>query len=429
MSVNRFVTAAALVAVLVAGLGFLLYSAPLSAANGLGENPASTQKLAPPQQNPTLAPQTLPDFGELPAIDLGSLNSPNTPTPTPEAAPEGVTNPILDITYDECDPIQDEFILIECKNGALNFTRQDAQGTRWIYYRPVLGDAVIEVNARLPNADKNARYGVIFRMDETGSNYYVLGVTNRGEYGLFRFAEDHYETLIPYTESLFVGNASFPSQIRIVNQGDVIAFSIGGQWIDSIRDPNLSSGQIALFFEPDEPGQTVLFDNLKVSEILSPLEVPAPRVPQPQPEPTEEIDDSVFNFPTDTPPVQPTLAPQPTQTPFIIIVTATPLPPTVAPTRAPTRRPTVAADTCDATPNEAFFYIANNYPGTVMRFTIGGGEWGTHDYDVPGDDQWYRIRMPPGKYTYTAHIAGVGKASGERTQYNAGQCYSVRFSP
>lgn len=425
MSFNRFLMGAGLVAVLLAVMGFLMYTPPLSAANGTGENSITTLKLAPPQQNPTLSPKTTPDFGDLPPIDLGALNADETPVPTAEPS-TGETNLVLDITYDECKPIEDDNILIECKNGQLNFTRKDTGGTRWIYYRPILTDAVIELTARLPNADKNARYGVMFRMDEGSNNYYILGVTNQGKYGLFRFAGDHYETLIPYTDSPFVGNASFPSQIRIVNQGDVIAFQIGGQWIDSIRDPNLTSGQIALFFEPDEPNQTVLFDDLKVSEILSPLQVPSPRVLEsaPTPEPTSGIEIPVFDFPTATP-----AAAQPTQTPFIIVVTATPLPPTAAPTRAPTRRPTEAANTCDAPAHEAFFYIANNYKGTLMRFTIGGGEWGTHDYDVPGDDQWYRIRMPPGKYTYTAHIAGVGKASGERTLYSGGQCYSVRFSP
>ena len=64
-----------------------------------------------------------------------------------------------------------------------------------------------------------------------------------------------------------------------------------------------------------------------------------------------------------------------------------------------------------------------------MRFTIGGGEWGTHDYDVPGDGKYYIIRMPPGTYTYSASIAGVGTAHGEKKAYAAGQCYQLRFSP
>ncbi len=439
MNFRRMMLVLGTVGLVVAGLAFLVTAAPTAASNGTGVNDASTAKLAPPQQNPTLRPQMTAVFGDIPPIDIGALNSDNTATPTP-AASEGEVNPVLDFTYDECDPLEDDYIRVECINGQLNFTRKETAGTRYLYYRPVFTDAVIELTTRLPNASKNARYGVIFRMDETGENYYLLGVTNEGQYGLFRYATDHYETIIPYTDSFSVGNASFPSKIRIVNQGDTIAFDIGGQWLDSIRDPNLTSGQVALFVEPDEPNQTVIFDDFKVSEILSPLPVPSPRVPEPVA--TEESGVPIFGADeSPTPEAQPqatqtpffivvTATPPPaTQTPFVIVVTATPQPATAVPTRAPTRRPTEASSGCQAPGNEVFFYISNNYTGTVMRFTIGGGEWGTHDYDVQGDGQYYLIRMPPGKYTYTAFIPGKGKANGERTQYEGGQCYSLQFSP
>lgn len=413
------------VSVLTAALVFsAVRSAPTFAANGSSGNDATTIQFAPPQQNPTLSPQTNPQPGGFPPIDLGSLLGDTTPTPTPGT---GATNIVLENDFAQCDPIDDEFLLIECKNGALNFTRKETQGTRYIYYRPVLTDSAIEVTARMPS-QKNGRYGLIFRLSEDFKNYYVLGVTNEGQYGLFRFADGQYETIIPYTDSLFVGNASFPSKIRLVNQGDTIAINIGGDWVDSVRDANLTSGRVALFFEPDEANQTVLFDDFQVKEILSPLPVPAPRVVQSAVSPTPiGADIPVINFGA-----TPTLsAPQPTQTPFIIIVTATPLPstrvPTRAPTRAPTRKPTEAA--CAAGANEALMYISNNYSGATMRFTIGGGEWGTHDFDIPGDGKYYIIKMPPGKYTYTAFIPGKGKANGERTEYRGGQCYSLRFSP
>ena len=401
-------------------LAFGLSRAPQAIANGTVNQDATTLHLAPPAQNPTLIPQT-PDFGGLPPIDLGALDLTATPVPTQGA---GVTNPVLELTFDECSPIDDEYLHVECKNGQLEFTRKETRGTRYIYYRPVLTDAVIELTARLPS-QKNARYGVVFRLDDDFKNYYIFGVTNEGKYGLFRYAEDHYETIIPYTESFYVGNASFPTKIQLVNQGDVIAINLGGQWVDSVRDPNLKSGRVALFTEPEEPNQTVLFDDFKVSEILSPLPVPEPRVVQPAATPTSGFDIPVIDFgPTPT-----ASAPQPTQTPFIIVVTATPLPATAVPTRAPTRRPTQSSNECTAPANEAYFYISNNYQGTTMRFTIGGGQWGTHDYDVPGDGKYYLIKMPPGTYTYTASIAGKGTAHGEKTPYQGGQCYSLRFSP
>ncbi len=84
---------------------------------------------------------------------------------------------------------------------------------------------------------------------------------------------------------------------------------------------------------------------------------------------------------------------------------------------------------CGAPPDKARFWIRNLYMGTQMDFTIGGGDWGTHDYQIPGDGQWRYIEMPPGRYTYTAHIAGAGVAHGERFDYNAGKCFYQTFSP
>lgn len=416
-------------AVLLAVAALTILSNTRTFAAGTSGTRNLTTQNAPPAQGPTLVPQTA-EPGGLPPIDLGPLNADSTPVPTATTAPEGATKTVVENSFDECDTIDDDYFLIECKDGQMHFTRKETRGTRYLYYRPEMTDAMVEVSARLPNATKNARYGIIFRLDDEFKNFYVLGITNEGKYGLFRFAGDHYETLIPYTQDFFVGNAGFPTRIKLVNQGDVIAIYFGDHWIASVRDPNLKMGRVALFTEPDEPNQTVIFDDLKISEILSPLDIPQPRATEPSASPTTSSSDfPVFDFgatPT-TAAVPPTNAPQPTQTPFIIVVTATPQPTSVPPTRAPTRRPTQAA--CEAGANEAVLYISNNYQGTTMRFTIGGGEWGTHDYDVPGDGKWYIIRMPPGNYTYTAHIAGVGKANGERKEYMRGQCYQLRFSP
>lgn len=84
---------------------------------------------------------------------------------------------------------------------------------------------------------------------------------------------------------------------------------------------------------------------------------------------------------------------------------------------------------CPAPSGKARLYVQNNYMGKVMRFTIGGQEWGTHDYDIQGDGQRHFVDMPPGTYTYTAFIPGEGTAHGERTGYEPNKCYYLTFGP
>lgn len=106
---------------------------------------------------------------------------------------------------------------------------------------------------------------------------------------------------------------------------------------------------------------------------------------------------------------------------------ATPVKPQATATRVPTRRPTQAPSGCAAPAGKARLTVFNGYNG-VMRFTIGGGEWGTHDYDIQANQRGF-IDMPPGRYTYTAFIPGIGKANGDRKDYVAGVCYELSFTP
>jgi len=102
---------------------------------------------------------------------------------------------------------------------------------------------------------------------------------------------------------------------------------------------------------------------------------------------------------------------------------------TKAPTRAPTRKPTAVSDGCNAPGDKARLWVKNGYSGS-MRFTVGGDEWGTHDFDIPADGQYHFIDMPPSsKYTYSASIPGVGKADAKLPPYYAGQCYFLTFTP
>lgn len=99
-------------------------------------------------------------------------------------------------------------------------------------------------------------------------------------------------------------------------------------------------------------------------------------------------------------------------------------------TRAPTRVPTTASNSCNAPADKARLWVKNGYSGT-MRFSVGAPDVGFQkDFDIPADGQYHFIDMPPSdKYTYSASIPGVGKASQKLPPYYAGQCYYLTFQP
>jgi hypothetical protein len=111
------------------------------------------------------------------------------------------------------------------------------------------------------------------------------------------------------------------------------------------------------------------------------------------------------------------------------LATATPAGAVATATRAPTRQPTPASS-CNPPPGQARLYVKNGYSG-MMRFTIGAPDVGFQkDFDIPADGQYHYIDLPPsGKYTYSASIPGVGKASAKLPAYAAGQCYYLTFQP
>lgn len=147
-------------------------------------------------------------------------------------------------------------------------------------------------------------------------------------------------------------------------QGNQLALYANDQFLDTVSDPALARGRVALAISSDNDSGKAIFDNLIISKINRPLTLPAPKAKQPD---------------------------------------------------AP-------ADPCNLQPGQAGILFNNKYDFKVLM-TIGGGEWGTHDY-------WFEpksvtpITFPPGLYSTTLTIPGKGnfKFSADKINFEAGVC-------
>ncbi len=127
-------------------------------------------------------------------------------------------------------------------------------------------------------------------------------------------------------------------------------------------------------------------------------------------------------------PRPPTVSTKPTAVPTNTVprATATSAPPTatrVPPTAPPTATQAAAANPCKLQPGQSGILFNNTYDFKVL-LTIGGGDWGTHDF-------WFEpkattpIQFPPGNYTATLTVPGRGnyKFAADKVAFEAGVCY------
>lgn len=354
---------------------------------------------------PTVINATIPNVpsgggtGVSPTLPLTVLGTATRPPASATATrpSTGDTSLVFSDDFSTCSdlPIGDnDRRTYQCENGEYTMLGK-SNNSRWVFYDNTYTDVVLEVDGRAISGPSFIEYGVAVRISSDGNRYFGFTVTRNGKFSFFRYEDPDFIDLISFTLSDAVKSDTGRNHFKIVVQGNQFGLYINDVWLNTVSDSTLQSGTIGLFTNNEEPNAKVGFSNLRVSQINRTISLPAGK---PTPKPTAA---------PATATLRPTAPPQPTAT----------RPP--APNAIPG---------CNLGPGEAGLLISNSYSG-VMRFTIGGGEWGTHDYDVANDGQRHLIKFPPGRYTYTAFIPGAGKDQGEPFQYNAGTCRILDYRP
>lgn len=347
----------------------------------IAERIGGTQRQLAPAALPTLPSQKQLGNNAQPTVPA------QTPAPTPTAGSDE-ENVLYEDNFIDCAnmPVGDtERFDYHCGLGEYWMIRKVTDAVGMAFVPGEYDNAAFAVDGRYSGFSKPAEYGLFFRMSEDGNNGYGAGVYD-GKYTLFRYDDGNFVELVPYTAdpNILAGDAVNHIQVRA--NGDQIELSVNGVQVTTITDSKHTRGGSGMYVYGAELPLEAVFDNFRITGSGEPTN------PQSQ----------------TTSPANPTTAP------FVV------------PTETPAAQ--AAANPCQLHEGEAGLLISNAY-NIVMRFTIGGGEWGTHDYDVPGDGQVYLLTFPPGTYTYTASIQGLGTDHGEPYAYRAGYCRQIDYAP
>jgi hypothetical protein len=114
---------------------------------------------------------------------------------------------------------------------------------------------------------------------------YLFTVYSQGGYGAGVSVGNDWQDVLAPGPSDAVKKGNEKNHVKIVAQGDQIAFYANDQFLDSIADTTSASGRFGFFMWSKEPNVQVAFDNLSVSKINKPQALPAAREKTPTPTP------------------------------------------------------------------------------------------------------------------------------------------------
>jgi hypothetical protein len=204
-----------------------------------------------------------------------------TPTPVPTFTPVPTSTPPASPTPDpvlfedaeftnscstESTADVDRFV----ENGQFNLLIKTPKYVGWSECTKVeYSDIVIEADATQVAGPDNNMYGVLFRYDLSGNEFYVFAITGDGYYILSIDGSDHTEPdiITDWTTSSAINKGQQTNHLKVIVSGNSIQYFVNDQLLGEAQDERLTTGTVGFFAgTTDEGGVQVAFDNLKISK-------------------------------------------------------------------------------------------------------------------------------------------------------------------
>jgi len=218
----------------------------------------------------------------LPTVALNTLEPSATPTITPTATtPPGdprltLGTPGFTDTFTSgtafglaAEPYEDDAVIIEVKNGAMQFTSFKVNGgKRWRLTSRNPQNLYLEGTFKTVSCSGNDQYGLVFRAPtySDGIGYY-FGATCDGKYYLQRMDANDTVTIVSLTtESNILSGSGQVNRLGVWAENESIKLYVNGNLIKEISDNNLvNKGYIGAFTAAyDNPGLTIQLEEISL---------------------------------------------------------------------------------------------------------------------------------------------------------------------
>lgn len=153
------------------------------------------------------------------------------------------------------------------ENGIYRFRYSAERGVvvrRCLNDLPVSGNFIIEVGIQPHYVSPDTTYGVLFREEGDGANYYALGLNTRGQYRLFVRQNDQVRDLIDWTSDSVISRTNM-NHIEIRVHGARFELLANGRYLDTAFDTSVMGDGLCFFMSLSaNKVETVSYDNLLV---------------------------------------------------------------------------------------------------------------------------------------------------------------------
>jgi hypothetical protein len=153
-------------------------------------------------------------------------------------------------------------------NGAYYVTSLGDGQTMWGVANRGFDDVAIKVRSQQISAPSNDNndYGVMCRVDPSGSGYFFL-ISGDGVFAILRGdANEEFDHLIDWTSSSAINQGDSANELLATCEGNNLTLRVNGELLASVKDSRYKSGDIALTATSYETASTeVHFDDIEVA--------------------------------------------------------------------------------------------------------------------------------------------------------------------